>query len=175
MIRTDIAILVVRNKKSFNFKVNKNINSFANNWKNNSLDTIRLLINRKEVFSCRVQTVANHPDNRGENDTIQNGKFQVKCFVEPRLFRPRIHGIINTVDMDGQKIDHESMQYEGGYQNGRWLIHSRWSQKTKADTNYAWSLGCFILSSPDLDWLNKHLDSAGANPGDIINGELITI
>lgn len=175
MHRSDVSFLVVRNKKSYDYKVNKKLNSFANNWKNNSLDIFRLIYDRREVFACRAQTVANHPDNKGENDTIRPGKFQVECFVEPRLFRPRIHGIINTIDMDGQKIGHDSMQYEGGYQNGRWLIHSRWSQKVNADTNFAWSLGCIILSTPDLDRLNSILDKIGVKGGDIIDGELLTI
>ncbi|MGP1459912.1 MAG: hypothetical protein ACTTKL_11520 [Treponema sp.] len=41
-----------------------------------------------------------------------------------------------------------------GYQNGRWLIHDRFSFSKGGDTNYAWSAGCFILSSKDLEASN---------------------
>lgn len=176
MKRYGLFIRVIRDVRSFDFKADLKKNSFENNWKNNSLDVLELMNDGEVLFSCRVQTVANHPENNGENDTIADGTFQIRCFVEPRLFRPRIHAIINTTDMDGERIDHEAMQYKSnGFQNGRWLIHSRYSARTDRDTNYAWSLGCFIPSTVDLDRLNAHLDVLGVSRGDIINGEIRTV
>ena len=62
---------------------------------------------------------------------------------------------------------------EGGFQNGRWLIHDRWSAKLGKDSNYAWSAGCFILSSGDLAALNNLLHAYELPAGYIIGGKLI--
>ena len=59
-----------------------------------------------------------------------------------------------------------------GFQNGRWLIHDRYSQKLGRDTNYAWSAGCFILSSKDLEAFNRVLKSHGIKAGDAVDGVL---
>jgi len=73
-------------------------------------------------------------------------------------------------------IDHNAMQiYSGGYQLGRWLIHDKYSYELKRDTNYAWSAGCFILSSADLRNLNACLKQKGVKPGDLITGTLLEV
>ena len=171
-------IQIVRKKESYDFKADPNKEgSFENNWKNNSLDIFRLYDkNNVCVFACNCQSVANYcfGDYKSNGsieygDTIK-GKFQVKCFVEPRAFHGRIHAIINAVDLDGQPINESSMQIVDGYQTGRWLIHDKFSFKTNKDTNYAWSAGCIILASEDLRRFNKELDIHGIVSGDIIEG-----
>ena len=62
---------------------------------------------------------------------------------------------------------------DGGFQNGRWLIHDKYSFKLGKDTNYAWSAGCFILSSKDLSELNAVLKREGVKAGDEIGDEVI--
>ncbi|GMO65875.1 MAG: hypothetical protein Ta2A_13840 [Treponemataceae bacterium] len=87
-----------------------------------------------------------------------------------------IHAIINTVDIDGQRIDHNAMQSAAnGYQTGRWLIHDRYSFKTGADTNYAWSAGCFIVSSGDLEAFNKMLHAYKVGCADVLSGEVVEV
>ena len=44
-----------------------------------------------------------------------------------------------------------------------------------ADTNYAWSAGCFIFSSYDLKSLNLILKSYNFEPGTIISGEIVEV
>ena len=104
------------------------------------------------------------------------GPFKVRLFAEPRNFHGEIHEIIEATDIDGQRINTHAMQTtEKGFQNGRWLIHDRFSYKYDEDTNYAWSAGCFILSSNDLKSLNLILKSYNFGPGTIISGEIIEI
>lgn len=176
-------LVVERSLKSYQFKVNPNLaSSFSNNYKNNSLDKIIIYDDNAEIAAFRCQTVANYcwgdyksngPTEWG--DTVSEGYFKIKCFVEPRKFHGEIHGIIETKDLDGQVINHDSMQIENGYQTGRWLIHDRYSSKTGKDTNYAWSAGCFILSSDDLKAFNDILHAYQVQAGDIISGELIEV
>lgn len=174
MIDNIISILIERRKKSFFYKVDSTKNSFANNWKNNSLDVISILKGGRKIRSYQCQTVANHPDY-DTHDTIADGKFQVRCFVDPRLFHGHIHAIINTFDVDGEWVDHNAMQNTaGGFQNGRWLIHDRYSFKTGNDTNFAWSGGCFILSSRDLEDFNDTLVCLGVQKGQILDGTIRT-
>ena len=175
MIDNNISIRVERKKESFHYKVNPAENSYANNWHNNSLDTIFILKDGRVIRSYPCQTVANHPDY-DTHDTIADGSFQVRCFVPPRAFHGHIHAIINTFDVDCEWIDHESMQStEGGFQNGRWLIHDRYSFKTGKDTNFAWSGGCFILSSKDLEDFNDALVCLGVQKGQVLDGTIRTI
>ena len=97
----------------------------------------------------------------------------MKCFVPPRTFHGEIHAITKTRDLDGQEIDRNAMQTtKDGFQNGRWLIHDRYSQKLGRDTNYAWSAGCFILSSKDLEAFNRMLKSHGIKAGYAVDGVL---
>ena len=176
-----ISLKVERYRKSFDYKYDKSKpSSFENNWKNNSLDWICIMNGDKEYARFRCQTVANYcfGDNKTADtveygDTVRPGEFFVKCFVPPRKFHGEIHGIIRTKDYDGQWIDHNSMQRtKGGFQNGRWLIHDRYSAKLGKDSNYAWSAGCFILSSHDLQTFNSILRYFGAKEGTEIHGVL---
>ena len=173
---------VWRKRQSYDFKADPNKpDGFDNNWKNNSIDLLLLLKDRKPIFRANAQTVANYcfgeqasGDKLPHGDTVAEGEFTVRCFVEPRNFHGEIHAITNTTDLDGQKIDRNAMQTTvGGFQNGRWLIHDRFSKKLGRDTNYAWSAGCFILSSQDLAQLNSILKNEGVKAGDEINGEVI--
>lgn len=175
-------LIIERKKKSYDYKVNPNApGSFSNNYKNNSIDTLAVYDDNAELARFRCQTVANYcfgdyatADTVEYGDTIHEGYFKVKCFVEPRNFHGEIHGIIETRDIDGQWIGRDSMQTTaGGFQNGRFLIHDRFSNKLNTDTNYAWSAGCFILSSADLEAFNMILHAYNVKSGDIIPGEIV--
>lgn len=177
-----LKIEVWRNPKSYDFKVNKfKPDGFDNNWKNNSIDKLCLIKDSIPIFCCKCQSVANYcfgdmatADTVSFGDTIAPGFFTIRCFVKPRKFHGQIHAIINTCDIDGQIIDHNAMQMNSsGFQNGRWLIHDRYSSKIKKDTNNAWSAGCLILSSQDLADFNSLLESENVKPGDEILGEIL--
>lgn len=177
-----LKIEVWRNRRSYNFKTAPNKpDGFDNNWKNNSIDQLMLLKDDKVLFCANAQTVANYcfgdmtpGDKVPHGDTVAEGEFTVRCFVESRNFHGEIHAITKTTDLDGQTIDRNAMQTTaGGFQNGRWLIHDKWSEKLGKDTNYAWSAGCFILSSQDLARLNSILKKEGVKSGDEIKGEVI--
>lgn len=177
-----LKIQVWRNRKSYDFKADKNKpDSFENNWKNNSQDLLVLTDNKRTLFQCNCQSVANYcfgkerpGDTISYGDTIAPGRFTVCCFVPPRAFHGEIHAVINTTDRDGQIIDRNAMQTSAdGFQNGRWLIHDRYSAKLGKDTNCAWSAGCIILASADLVKLNTTLRAAGIKPGDEIPGEVV--
>jgi hypothetical protein len=177
-----INIRVERKRASYDFRVNPHqADSFENNWKNNSLDSIIICDDNVPLVRFRCQTVANYCFGAMKTsatvlhgDTIAPGSFIMKAFVEPRSFHGEIHAITQTRDIDGEWIDHEAMQTTlGGFQNGRFLVHDKFSFKTGADTAYAWSAGCFILSSRDLEQFNKTLRTAGVKPGDLIQGLLI--
>lgn len=172
---------IIRYVESYDFKAEPDKpDSFSNNWKNNSLDDFILLNDDTELFKCKCQSVANYcfgdmlpGDTVSYGDSIAAGDFTVRCFVPPRKFHGQIHAITQTVDIDGQRIDHNAMQTtKGGYQTGRWLIHDRFSFSKGADTTYAWSAGCFILSSKDLEDFNQTLKAHGVQVGDEIAGVL---
>ena len=177
-------IVVERQKRSYQFKVKpKAEGSFENNWKNNSLDWFCIYNDKCELARFRCQSVANYcfgdmksngPTEHG--DTIAEGYFKIKCFVEPRNFHGEIHGIIETRDVDGQWIDHNSIQVgDDGFQTGRWLIHDKWSNSLQRDTNTAWSAGCIILSSDNLYSFNRILHAYDVKAGDILNGEIVEV
>ena len=175
-----INIRVERKRISYDFKTDpKKPDSFENNWKNNSLDRLVIRDENIEVFCCRCQSVANYCFGSyatpipGEA-TIAPGNFTLKAFVPPRNFHGEIHGITGTRSLDGDWIDCTSMKTtKGGFQNGRFLIHDRFSFNTNRDTNYAWSAGCFITSSKDLELFNQMLRTHGVKPGDLIPGLII--
>ena len=178
---TMLHLHIIRYVESYDFKAEPDKpDSFSNNWKNNSLDDFILLNDDTELFKCKCQSVANYcfgdmlpGDTVSYGDSIAAGDFTVRCFVPPRKFHGQIHAITQTVDIDGQKIDHNAMQTtKGGYQSGRWLIHDRFSFSKGADTIYAWSAGCFILSSKDLELFNQTLKAHGVQAGDEIVGTL---
>lgn len=176
-----LKLTIIRHKESYRFKADESKpDSFSNNWKNNSLDDFILNDGGVEVFKCKCQSVANYcfgdmksGDTVSFGDSVAPGGFTVKCFVPPRTFHGEIHAITKTHDIDGQEIDCYAMQTtKDGFQNGRWLIHDRYSQKLGRDTNYAWSAGCFILSSKDLEAFNRELKSHGVKAGDAVDGVL---
>jgi hypothetical protein len=172
---------VERKKESYNYRANPNLSdSFENNWANNSLDFLILLDGEKEIVRLKCQTVANYcfgtnlgPIHLPHISTIATGEFFIRAFVEPRLFHGEIHAITKTRDKGGRWIDHNAMMtLDNGFQLGRWLIHDKFSFNHGKDTNYAWSAGCFILSSKDLETLNVNLKQFGVKPGDLIKGLL---
>jgi uncharacterized protein TP_1000 len=176
-----LKLTIIRHKESYRFKADKSKpDSFSNNWKNNSLDDFILNDGGVEVFKCKCQSVANYcfgdmksGDTVSFGDSVAPGGFTVKCFVPPRTFHGEIHAITKTRDLDGQEIDRNAMQTtKDGYQNGRWLIHDKYSFSKGKDTNYAWSAGCFILSSKDLEAFNRVLKSHGIKAGDAVDGVL---
>jgi hypothetical protein len=179
----NLSVKIIRFGKSYDFRINPKLDSFDNNRKNNSLDLLVLLAGGEEIFRARCQSVANYcfgematADTRADGDTVAPGNFRLKCFVPPRAFHGEIHGITETRDLDGQWINREAMQTTaGGFQNGRWLVHDRYSFKTGRDTNYAWSAGCFILSSGELLAFNTYLHAYGVVGGDIIAGEVTEV
>jgi len=172
---------VERKLASYGFRANPNRpDSFENNWKNNSLDDLILLDGENEIVRLRCQTVANYcfgihagPKHKPDIATVAEGDFTIKAFVPPRNFHGEIHAITKTRDKGGRWINHEAMMiFDNGYQLGRWLIHDKYSFDLKRDTNHAWSAGCFILSSRDLETLNRHLKQKGVKSGDLIPGVL---
>ena len=176
-----LKLTIIRHKESYRFKADESKpDSFSNNWKNNSLDDFILTADGAEVFKCKCQSVANYcfgeqraGDTVAHGDSVAAGGFTVKCFVPPRTFHGEIHAITKTRDLDDQEIDRNAMQTtKDGYQNGRWLIHDKYSFSKGCDTNYAWSAGCFILSSKDLEAFNRVLKSHGIKAGDAVDGVL---
>ena len=122
-----LKLIIIRHKESYRFKADENKpDSFSNNWKNNSLDDFILTADGAEVFKCKCQSVANYCfGDMKSGDTVS---FTVKCFVPPRTFHGEIHAITKTRDLDAQEIDRNAMQTtKDGYQNGRWLIHDKYS------------------------------------------------
>lgn len=179
-----VRVRIERHGKSFDYKNDPGKpDSFENNWKNNSLDWIVLLKDTAEIARFKCQSVANYcfgdqlpGDSLPHGDSLLAGSFGIRAFVDPRKFHGEIHGIVNALDLDGQVIDAQSMQYtKNGFQTGRWLIHDRYSEKIKDDTRYAWSAGCIILSSRDLESFNYLLRAFQVVPGRIIPAELIEL
>ena len=177
-----LRMVINRRITSYRFKADeKKADSFDNNWLHNSEDDLSLIEGNEVVFTCKCQSVANYcfgeqrpGDTVSYGDTVAPGEFTLKCFAPPRAFHGEIHAITRTRDIDGQWIDRDAMQTTaGGFQNGRWLVHDRFSFKTGRDTRYAWSAGCFILSSEDLRGLNKILRSRGVKAGDEVSGVVI--
>jgi hypothetical protein len=172
LLREDLKIEVLRYLKSYDFKHYHDKNDFYNNIRNNSIDTLILYKENQIIFKCEnVQTVSNHPDFDFK-DTIREGEFKLKCFVESRSFHGRIHGIVNAYDLDNEPIDNYSMQLDNGYQKGRWLLHDKYSFAKKRDLHNSYSGGCFIMSSIDLGEFNSILLENEISPEDIITGIL---
>lgn len=175
---------IIRKKESYDYKLLKNLNNFSNNIKNNCIDSIILYKDGVEIYrNDKIQTVANYPQSHFK-DTIKEGKFQIKCFVDAgysfadpnNLERIKIHGIINAIDQDGQSVNSESKQIDKGIPKGRWLIHSTFSPKIGYDLNHAYSQGCFIfLHTKDLDDFNNVLILNGIKKRDTIDGELLEV
>jgi len=177
----ELFVKVFRNVLSYQYKrFPKRPDAWDNNDFNNMLDNFVLYADESELFRAKVQTVANIPGGR-YFDTIVPGLFKIKCFVNPRLFYGRIHGICNTYDLDGQLINENSIETVVG-ENGapisldRWLVHDTQSKKPKPPmtlTSAAWSAGCFIMSPSNLKALGDILDAYKIQSGELINAELI--
>ena len=178
----ELFIRVIRKRLSYNYKFDMTkIDSWDNNKANNMLDDFILFVDEARMFETKCQTVANIPFGR-YTDTISAGKFQIKCFVENRMKYGKIHGIINTFDLDGQNIDENSVETVKGKDGApidlaRWLCHDLQKNKPSPpniDTSVAWSAGCFIMPDNNLDVFGTLLSgSYNVKPGDIINGELL--
>ena len=176
-----LKLKIIRYGKSSHFKADKSKpDGFSNNWKNNSLDDFILSYGGTESFKCKSRNVVNYcfgeqrpGDTIVHGDTVRAGGFTLRCFVPPRNFHGEIHAITKTHDIDGQEIDRNAMQTtKDGFQNVRWLIHDRYSKKLGRDTNYAWSAGCFILSSKALEAFNTTLKSHGIKSGIDLSSEV---
>lgn len=184
MLRKDLFFHLIRNKKSYDYKFNHNLNDYKNNVKNNSLDTLILFevenendVLLNEIWSYkRIQSVSNHP-KFDHKDTIAPGKFQIRCFVEKRKYFNQPHGIINAIDIEHQPIGEFSMQVEEGFQKGRWLIHDTYSISKGRDLYNAYSGGCFIFHNSNVykDFNSFLALECKIETGDIIGGELIEV
>jgi len=178
---SELFIKVIRKQVSYKYKFDMNkIDSWENNKCNNMLDEFRIYYDESLMMNLKCQTVANIPFGRF-TDTIAPGPFQLKCFVEPRQYICKPHGIINAFDLDGQKINENSIETIKG-KNGapisltRWLNHDTrklFPNPKNEVTSVAWSAGCFIENPSDLEAENMLFINYGIKSGDIIDGELI--
>ena len=162
--------------------------AWDDNDANNSLDQFALFEepgiagHSAPLFVCRCQTVANlegldagsqtaHPARY--LDTIAPGPFQLRAFVEPRMFWCQPHGICNARTLGGDWIGSDSTTPSNP---NRWLAHDWRKLKPNPDgqdTRVAWSAGCFVLPTRELDAFGKILILHGINAGDLIDGELV--
>jgi hypothetical protein len=168
----ELFLRVIRKRLSYSYRKDTNINDWYNNDKNNMLDDFILFANEERILSVRAQTVSNIPTGRFE-DTIAEGPFDIRVGVDQRQFHCRIHGICNTFDLEGQRIDINSVQKND---NLRWLVHD--TQKLKPLlpnqlTRVAWSAGCFVLLPSNLLAFNSLIDAYGIKDGHFIPGEVI--
>lgn len=178
-----LKIIVQRSKSSYHYKYKPSQESgFDNNCKNNSRDWLVLMYNDKELFRCRCQSVQNYDwgtnASRGKlpyGDTIAPGSFQLRLWANPRKYRGEVHEIINTKTLNGWKIDSNAMQKVNGIESGRWLIHSKYSITAKSETTFAWSAGCIVVRSGDLELLGTALRSLNLTAGTIIPGEITEV
>ena len=171
--RSEVFLQILRDSESWKFKVDaEKPSSFQNNVKNNRRDIFLVSFGTRETVAFLCQTVANHPAEK-IGDTIAPGPFKVRAFVDPRKFNGQIHGILDTLDTEGQKVDADSMQWDTGKRTGRWLIHDSYLPDKGRDATYLWSGGCFMLRPGDLLELNRILTSVGIRPGDTFKGHLM--
>jgi len=150
---------------------------WGNNDFHNSLDRIELylgdgLYGDALYWSSEAQTVSNIPGGVF-NETVAEGPFKLKAFVDPRAFYGRIHGICDTYDLAHRYIDMDSVEIAD---KNRWLMHD-W-QKPRPNpagqwTRVAWSAACFVVKPPDLEEFGTILDQKGIKPGDLIPGVLV--
>lgn len=184
-------IRVVRDPRSLHPKRRPDKpDGWGNNDAANSLDSIEIYDGLARIFSCSAQTVANLPGARFK-DTVAPGAFQLRAFVDPRSFYGRVHGICNTLDIEGQIIDTKSIQpypiapLGVAGQNGqtfapcsedRYLCHDTqrpWPASPNLITRVAWSAGCFVVEPVSLTHIGFIFDSRGIKAGDLIPGELV--
>ncbi len=158
---------------------------WGNNDNNNSLDSFEVFdVNTgagdqprgSPIFSCRAQTVANTEGLIGDTKfthTIAPGTFNLKAFVELRMFYGRIHGLCNCRTTGGDWIS-DRATIRGN--EDRWLVHD-WQKHRNSgppghDTRVAWSAGCFVIPDSDLEKLGTLFDKKGILPGNMIPGLL---
>lgn len=147
---------------------------WLNNDAHNCEDNFKLFSYEDLIFKAKCQSISNIPGGKYE-DSIAEGPFQIKCFVDKRMFYPRIHGICNTFDLGFEHINENSIEPTD---SNRWLIHD--DQKLKPNppgiiTRVCWSAGCIVLHKSDLEALNQILDAYKIQPGDKIDAELVEV
>lgn len=178
-----VKIVIQRTKKSYEYKFfPARPSDFGNNAKNNSLDWLILYCDDSEITRLRCQSVQNYDwgtnASRGKlpyGDTIAPGSFQLRLWANPRKYRGEVHEIINTKTLNGWKIDSNAMQKVNGIESGRWLIHSKYSITAKSETTFAWSAGCIVVRSGDLELLGTALRALNLTAGTIIPGEITEV
>jgi len=144
----------------------------------NMPDKLELFCDEALLFSAHVQTVVNMRSARFA-DTVAPGQLMIKAFVDPRLFHGRIHGICRTFDLEGQKINDNSVEPiagKGPADTSRWLVHDTQACKPAEPMTLlakAWSAGCFVVCPSDLEAIGNILDAYKVMPGDMIPGELV--
>ena len=174
-------------RKKISYKFKKDMKApdswdVGRNDQNNMLDTLIL----KDLHGIRwqtlVQSVANIPGGR-HTDTVMPGKGGIKWDVDPRSYQCKVHGIVDMLDMDGQRIDMNSVEPVVG-RNGapidlaRWLVHDL--QKVLPAppmtlTRVAWSAGCFIGAPISMSNLYLVGTSLGIKKGEVIPLTVIEI
>jgi hypothetical protein len=171
-------IEILRKRESYDFIVDKNHKysrpfrheDYVNNRKNNMIDTFILKYKNEIIFqNDKEQTVANYPLAH-LRDTLAPGVFQMVCFVRQGGYANPIHGIINALDMEGQLVNENSMQFDENHWKGRWLVHDN-TFEGKA-LNFCYSMAC-IMRKPDKQIeLNQALRKYGIDSDNhyIING-----
>lgn len=160
-----IKLLILRDKKSFDFTVSKGEPFY--------LDTIKILENNWPVFETYCQSVAIHKSCTMQ-ESVAPGIFHARLFADKRNYTNPVHEMINAFDLEGERIDNKAMQIdaESGVQ-GRWLIHDDYNPVTKKAYNIPWSAGCIMLPFKEHKLFNDKLIELGCKPGDIIEVELV--
>lgn len=183
MIRQDLFIQIERQKSSYDYKINQDLDTFNNNIKNNCQDKIILLKNNMELYSHNLlQSIANYPGNF-INDSLAEGDFTLVCFVtagesfaDPNNpNRIKIHGIINAKTLNGDLIGNDShiLYKDGSRSIGRVLMHSTYYPPENKELLYAYSEACLMHKTLSLiDTFNQFLIENGVNSGDFISCNL---
>lgn len=178
-----VKIVIQRTKRSYDYKFSPEKKSdYGNNAKNNSLDWLVLYCNGEEITRLHCQSVQNLDWGKNASagklaygDTIAPGSFLLRLWAQPRKFKGSVHEIIRCKTLNGLAINDNAMQIVNGHENGRWLIHNKYNSTTHKDTNFAWSAGCIIVKTGDMELLDSALKALNLTPGMIISGEIIEV
>jgi hypothetical protein len=168
-------IRIRRKKESHKYKRDFNKkDDWFNNDANNCLDEFILYDYETVIFTAKCQTVANLPGGIYK-DTVAEGPFLMRCFVEKRNFHCEVHGICQTSTLGFEWIGNDSTTIDD---KERWLFHD--DQKLKPSpagvlTRVCWSEGCFVLHKSDLDSLNEILIAYKKTSGQTIDGEVVEV
>ena len=166
-------IRVKRKKSSYQYKKDMKVkDSWENNKARNCEDSIELFDYESMLFTAKCQTVSNIPGGRYV-DTIAPGPFLVRCFVDPRQYKCRPHGLCQTADISGEWIDDDCTQVTD-LKKARFLIHDDRNFSGEI-TSACWSAGCFVLRKNDLIALNTILEAYNITNKDTIDGELVEV